>query len=260
MKFVIRDDDLNYFSGPADVDRWYADLFAQGIPVSFATIPFVTPRADVHVNVEAPYREYPISENAELVSYVKRQPMMHVMLHGCTHETVDGIFEYQRPSGLVKDTVRGKAELEKAFGPITVFVPPHDQISNHGLRALEAANLDLIRSKGSKNMLPRISSILVAFKMLAHRLRFISKSRSLMPAYPHVVSMGKHREAFAVRIESGTQLLMSWLRYAHAHGGDFVVTMHVHDMSEEKKQSLLVLINEAKNLGAECVPADRLFS
>lgn len=260
MKFVIRDDDLNYFSTPADVDRWYADIFRSNIPVSFATIPFVTPNADVHVKTDAEYREYAISENAELVSYVKSHPQMHIMLHGCTHETVNGVFEYQKTEDLGQDTLRGKAELEKTFGPITVFVPPHDQISNHGLLALESANLNLIRSKGSKNILPRFSSILVAFQMLLHRLRFIPKSRALMPAYPHVVSLGRHKEAFAVRIESGTDLVISWLRYAHARGGNFIVTLHVHDMTEEKKQTLLALVEEAKKLDAQFVPARELFS
>jgi predicted deacetylase len=260
MKFVIRDDDLNYFSAPADVDRWYSDIFAAGIPVSFAVIPFVTPHADVYTRADAPYREYAVSENTELVSYLNNQSLAHIMLHGCTHETVDGIFEYQKISGLTKDTLRGKAELETSFGPISVFVPPHDQISNHGLQSLEVAGLNLIRSKGSKNILVRFSSLVVAFKMLLHRLRFITKPRTLIPAYPHVVSLGRHQEAFAVRIESGTERLIGWLRYAYEHDGDFVVTMHIHDMTEEKKETLRTLIKEAKRLGAQFVPATELFS
>jgi hypothetical protein len=48
MKFVIRDDDLNYFSKPSDIAEWYKDIFAQGIPVGFAVIPFVKPTSDVY--------------------------------------------------------------------------------------------------------------------------------------------------------------------------------------------------------------------
>jgi len=135
MRFVIRDDDLNYFSTPQDIKQWYEDIFAQKIPVGFSVIPFVKPISDVYTQDILPEdKEYVIRQNKELVEYIKNHPLIEVLQHGCTHETKNGIFEYCKLSGLFEDTIRGKEELEKAFGQkIKVFVSPHDIISNHGV-------------------------------------------------------------------------------------------------------------------------------
>ena len=140
MQFVIRDDDLNYFSKPSDIERWYADIFAQHIPVGFSTIPFVKPVSDVYTaGAQEEEKEYPVSGNAELVAYVKSQPLIEILQHGTTHETKNG-YEYSKTSGLVADTRRGKEELQNTFGTQfhNVFVPPHDWIGNHGICAIEA--------------------------------------------------------------------------------------------------------------------------
>jgi hypothetical protein len=101
MKFVIRDDDLNYFSTPADVERWYADIFAAGITVGFSTIPFVKPVSDVYPKDIPPSdAEYPVSRNAALVEYVRNNERIEILQHGTTHETVlkgqRKVFEYAR--------------------------------------------------------------------------------------------------------------------------------------------------------------------
>ena len=86
MKFVIRDDDLNYFSQPADIDRWYTDIFAQGIPVGFSAIPFINPKKDAYqIGNSSEDKEYPISENTGLVAYVKDNPFIEILQHGVTH-------------------------------------------------------------------------------------------------------------------------------------------------------------------------------
>lgn len=261
MKFVIRDDDVNYFTTPADIDRWYADIFAQGIPVSFAAIPFVTPGSDVYTGTyPSPEREYPIGENTALVAYLAQQPLAAILLHGCNHVTCNGVFEYQKTAGLIEDTRRGKEYLEKVFERVvSVFVPPHDQISNHGIDALEKNNLNLIRSKGSKNIILRWSTIPVIIAMLWHRMRFMIRGRHHMPAYPFVLSAGAHQEAYSLRIESSIEDLLYGLHSSAARGGDMVVVMHIHDMSVEKKEKLQLLINASRAVHASFVSAEKLF-
>lgn len=248
MKFVIRDDDLNYFSKPDDIERWYADIFAQGIPVGFATIPFVKGVSDVYT-ADAPKDdiEHPISNNRELIEYVKGNPHIEILQHGVNHDRIDGIFEYARKVPLEK-TRRGKEELERAFGAkVRVFVPPHDWIHKSGIRSVEAAGLDIIRGRGTgaKNILPRFSYL---------RNIFLTK---LHPTYPFVLDCGKHKEAHSFRLEDAD--VFEGLAYANRKHGSFVIVAHVHGLTQEKKERLSKLIEQAKECGAQFVSPNELF-
>jgi hypothetical protein len=257
MKLVIRDDDLNFFSTPADVERWYADVFAQQVPVGFSTIPFVKPTSDVYTNSRSHEdREYPISQNTELVSYVAKQSLMEILQHGCTHETIGGIYEYRRTNGLIEATRRGKEELEHAFGrPVSVFVPPHDWIGSHGILAVEASGMDVIRGRGTglSNWILRWEYLVNFIRMLA--FRFPSYS-SVPPVYPHVLNFGKHREVCSYRLED--EDVFTGLAKLPADGV-FVVVTHLHTYTEEKKRRLVELIEAARKRGAEFVRPSELF-
>jgi peptidoglycan/xylan/chitin deacetylase (PgdA/CDA1 family) len=255
MQFVIRDDDLNFFSTPADIERWYADVFVQKIPVSFATIPLVRGMSDVYTN-NAPKdeREYPLGNNAELCSYLKNNPLIEVMQHGTTHVTKDGVYEYARTQGLVEETLRGKAELERALGKAPrVFAPPHDWIGTHGVIAVEAAGLDVIRGRGAglRNWLWRRQYAVIFVKMLWYRALHHF-------AYPHVLNFGKHRELCSYRVQDSD--VFEGLAYAHKKDGIFVVVMHLHAFTDEKKKRLLELIKQARGLGAQFVLPGAIFS
>lgn len=257
--FVIRDDDLSYFNTPDDVLKWYGDVFAEGIPVGFSTIPFATSKTDFHHSRGGePGREYGISENRELIDFITSNPMIEIMQHGCNHENVGGRYEYAVSNGLFEKTARGKAELCRAFGNVSVFVPPHDQISNHGILAIEHAGLNVLRSKGSKNFLPRCSYGIGLFKMILHILKY-KFLRKTLPPYPFTLDFGNHKEAYTARIELGTGELFWMMKDAFDKGGHFVVVTHINDMSAEKKQTLLDCISFAKKLGYQCAKPSELF-
>ena len=267
--FVIRDDDLAYFSSPKDIQEWYGETFAQDVPVTFSTIPYITLPNDAHL----PDREIPatgtffVGDNRELVAYVKENPLIEIALHGYTHQgTADGIFEYQQTEGLIEKTREGKVALEGAFGKtVNVFVAPHDQFSTHAILAIEKAGardalgMHIVRGKGVKNFLPRVSYVRAWIAMIVHRLRFMGTSRSDMPAYPHAINLGGHQEAFGIRIESGRDNLMRALRFTHAAGGNFILVNHIHDMTPAKKTLMMELIKEAKGMGARFVKTSELF-
>jgi hypothetical protein len=264
MKFVIRDDDLNYFSQPEEIERWYADIFAQDIPVGFAAIPFVTPASDVHPfypSATAPHvpdREYPIGENQALVTYVKGKPLIEILQHGTTHETVGGVFEYARPVARIQAR-RGKIELERAFGAsVQVFVPPHDWINSSGVDSVEAAGMDIIRGRGAglRNWAWSWKSLAIFARMLLFRFpRYVS---SAPPVYPYTLDFGRHEEACSYRLEDAD--VFDGLAYAHEKNGIFVVATHLHFYTEEKKERLLKLIVQARAHGAEFVRPSQLFS
>ena len=263
FKFVIRDDDLNFFSSPDDINRWYADIFAAGIPVGFAAIPFVRPQSDVYTGSADPAedsREHAFSANRSLVEYVRSQPLIELMQHGCTHVTESGMFEYQKSSGLFDDTLRGKKELENAWGrPVAVFIAPHDQFSNHALESVEKNNLNINRSKGTRNFRLDPRSLGTWVTMVSHRLRYLFTSPEKRPAYPMIRYAGSHQEAYSYRIELGLNRLLEGLSYAQTHGNHFVVTLHIHDMDDEKKRTLIQLIDAAKNAGAAFIYPRELF-
>lgn len=258
MKFVIRDDDLNYFSTPEDIELWYEDLFAQNIPVGFAAIPYVKPISDVYTGIESfEDREYPISKNEDLVSYVKQNQLIEILQHGTTHETVRGVFEY---AGTISryEARRGRDELERAFGrAVTVFVPPHDWIGSNGVRSVEAADMNIIRGRGAglRNWILRWQYISIFMQMLFYRISHVFKHKA--PAYPQVIDFGKHKEACSYRLEDTD--VFEGLRYVHQKDGIFVVVVHLHSFTQEKKNRLTSLIAEARTYGAEFLRPSALF-
>ncbi|MDB5195567.1 MAG: hypothetical protein JWO84_751 [Parcubacteria group bacterium] len=259
MKFLIRDDDLNYFSKPADIERWYTDIFDQGIPVGFSAIPFVTPASDVYTADTPPSEEEcPIGANTELTSYVKQHPLIEILQHGTTHATVNSIYEYQNPHITLTEAARGRMELERAFGsPIGIFVPPHDWIGGSGILSVEAAGMDIIRGRGAglRNFIPRFAYFVVFIKAVWHKLSHLGKEKT--PAYPYVLDFGKHKEVCSYRLEDTD--VFDGMEYAHRKKGIFVVVTHLHFFNEEKKARLLQVIKRANELNAEFVPPSALF-
>lgn len=265
MKFVIRDDDLCFFSKPEHIAAIYQKVFDLGIPVSFSSIPFIRLPNDAWLPrplpIESETGEFPISNNLDLVMYVKSNPLIEITQHGCTHQTPGGVFEYAQTSSLFEETLRGKKELEQTFDKsVSVFVAPHDQFSSHGICAIEQAGLNVIRGKGIKNFLPRFLYIIALFKMAVHLLRFIGQSRTRLPAYPFVLNLGGHREAFGVRIEAGYENLIRALHFAHVTGGNFILVNHIHDFDDERRVVMMKLIKAAQELNADFVAASKLFT
>jgi len=259
MKFIIRDDDLNYFSAPEDIERWYRPLFDMGIPVAFSVIPFVVPGKKGLYHGEQPeMKPYAFGGNDALAEYVRSNPLIEVMQHGYNHELGEG-FEYRRGADMAGATLEGKRELERAVGrEVSLFVPPHDAIDTKGIAAVEAAGMDIIRGTGSKNIMVRPSYIYAWVRMALHRMRFPKKSE--MPAYPYVVDFGRHREAYAVRLnDDNKEFLLKALRYAAKKRGNFIVTNHIFTTNETRMENLTVLIDEARRLGFSFSKPSELF-
>lgn len=257
--FIIRDDDLNYFSKISDIEFWYQDIFSKNIPVGFSVIPYVKSTSDVFTNgAIKDGKEYPIHLNKELVDYIKNNPLIEIFQHGCTHETVGGIFEYLSNKDLNKETTRGKIELESTFvKEISIFVSPHDQISNKGIKAIEKNNMNIIRSKGSRNFLFRKEYLLVLIKMVMHRLKNLNPINA--PAFPYVVNFRGHKEVYSHRISPDLELMKKWLHFAKDKNANFVLVTHLHYFTKEEKNNLNLIIKEAGDLGFTFGKAEDIF-
>lgn len=263
MKFVIRDDDLNYFSTPADIERWYQRIFSAGIPVGFSSIPFVTPSSDVYpfyppeTAIQVENKEYPIGDNNELVAYIKANPHIEILQHGTTHKTEAGVFEYARKISRT-ETIRGRKHLEHTFDTtVDIFVPPHDWIGESGIHSVEAAGMNIIRGRGAglRNLILRFRYLLNFIRMFLFKVRHALSGA--IPPYPFVLDFGRHKEVCSYRLEDID--VFTGLTYAHRKKGVFVVVTHLHFFNKEKEDRLLQLIQKARELGAEFVPPSRLF-
>ena len=267
MKFIIRDDDVNYFSTPDTISKWYADIFSMDIPVGFSAIPFVKSGSDVYTNnAQKSTAEFPIHENTDLVSFITNTSHIEILQHGTTHENKQAhgrtLFEY---AGLVSrdEAKRGREELERAFGaPVTVFVPPHDWIDSSGILSVEHAGMNIIRGRGAglRNWIFRIEYISVCIQMLLFRIAYVFLTkRGLVkpPAYPRVLNFGRHKEMCSYRLEDAD--VFAGLEYASRTQGIFVLVTHLHYYDTEKKTLLLKLIARAKELDAEFVRPSSIF-
>jgi len=230
----------------------------ENIPVSFSVIPFVKNNSDVYVGeLSKNIKEHPIGENIELVNYLNKNNNIEILQHGCTHETINGIFEFKRNEGLFKEIRRGNEYLKKIFGSVDIFVAPHDSISNHGIKAVESVGLNIIRSKGFYNFVFRYQYLIGIIRMILHRIKYIN--RYIAPAYPYVIDLGLHKEVYSNRIIKDKELLKKWLNFSIEKNSHFVVVTHLHYFDNEIKEILLYLINEAKNSGFSFVKASELF-
>lgn len=142
MRYVIlRDDDTNALTPVAWLEKLYRPFLDRALPVTLATIPNV--RTDITYGpgilegflvARNGYskNEAPISENAELVEYLKANPGYHFAQHGYNHEFIRGACEFEqsdRPD-LVRRLEGGIRLLEETgLGRPQAFVAPYDRFT-----------------------------------------------------------------------------------------------------------------------------------
>jgi hypothetical protein len=172
MKFVIRDDDLNYFFDPIDIEKNFRDIW-DICPISMSVIPFVkgdwkkqiahfegiSPgviNEDVLKSIQSNNTIFPISDNNELTKFVNKEikrNRIHITIHGIHHRNEDpevpqlhsnyGIgAEFFTSRDLYGPLKAAIIYLEKTFNqPIKVFTPPQNLLSLNGIKAVNKAGL-----------------------------------------------------------------------------------------------------------------------
>jgi hypothetical protein len=146
MKYVIlRDDDTNALMPAECLEQLYRPFLDRGLPVCLSVIP--------NVSVEAAYapgrpeqflvtppasdrRLVPIGENPRLVDYLKSNPLFRVAQHGCSHDTVEGLreFDHNNRQEIARRLDQGMRLMEQAgLGRPGAFVAPYDRLSRAGL-------------------------------------------------------------------------------------------------------------------------------
>lgn len=158
IPFILRDDDISYFTRPKMIEQLYAEAWDLGCPVSLSVIPkcssaipsdkaFFGERTQYDPLIPPDSRgrgeSFPIDTNEELCSFLRTlvtERKVHVMQHGLTHEKINGKGEFEHPNKqlLVGRLSEGEEILKRAGLQANVFVPPFEKISLSGWKAISS--------------------------------------------------------------------------------------------------------------------------
>jgi uncharacterized protein DUF2334 len=232
LHFCIRDDDTNYFTTPEELERAYGRITRWG-PVSLAVVPFCragTSKA-VPEKLRRTWSVHPLHENRALVEYLREKVSagrFEIMLHGYHHDEPHDRPEFAQHDDLRRKVREGRTYLEELLATtIRVFVPPHNAIRRHGLRAVAGEGLHLAGGAGVRGGWPLLSA---ATWELWWRLRRWRKSGGL--GVPWILDLGDHREiaGTAVTPLSGLKNNQMTLESAFNVGGVFCAATHYWEL------------------------------
>ncbi|MBI2512577.1 MAG: DUF2334 domain-containing protein [Opitutae bacterium] len=138
---ILRDDDTNALTPVASLERLYRPFLERQLPVNLAVIPEVRrattdPRGNREGFVPAGQGEptVPLAKSPELVRYLKANPNLHLVQHGCHHDCFE--FAISDAREIAQRFERGAQRfVEAGFAAPVTFVAPHDRFSPASLAA-----------------------------------------------------------------------------------------------------------------------------
>jgi len=267
MKFAIRDDDVNFFTNPTELEYIYKELWQQNICVSFSVIPFAV-KSYYCGDRERFYqdeKQNPVGENKELVEFLRekiKEKKVSIMLHGFSHQykvavdkksepvlaTQDNLINFRKNKlgknlcwygeyswkpyeQMKKETKIGKEYLEDLFQiKITVFVPPSNDISKEGVKAVAECGLNIsgtiMLSKFNRPV--NIYSIRNWFLRIWWRLNYNK-------IYPYVMNYGRHKELCAYGLVPNVTFenLKQQFNFCRKINAPFVLSIHYWEIIEK---------------------------
>lgn len=229
IKFAIRDDDINYFTKPEELEGIYKNIWDK-IPISLAVVPFqsCTKTGAVPEKHWNGNEVFPIENNNELVSFLKgkiRENKVSIMLHGYSHKDYKNGHEFGAGENLHEKVKEGRTYLENLFSvKIKTFVPPHNFLSKKGLSAVISNGLNILGSFSfSLNSRPFELNNVVNF---IKRKSFQLKNKCFY--YPFPIKFINHSELDCFSLISSTDFdtLRQRFELAVNYGGNFCLALH----------------------------------
>lgn len=273
--FVIRDDDLSYWTDVNEIENLYKDLFDKGIKISFATIPKSIQSknlGDFKTFYQLKGSETLIHKNVDLVMYIKdmlKKDRIEIMLHGYNHnyylKSINKLFDatienkkkltesYQKFQFigeyninnfdfLLRKTKEGKQYLEDTFEiKIKNFVPPSNQLSRAGIKAIINNKLNL---SGLIGYTYDRENTLIGYKTFLKRIIFKLNNHGIH--YPYVSDYGKHHELAAMSITPTTDFIRvkKYLDYCINQNLPIQFSTHYWELNGSLKSKFLMIIYE----------------
>lgn len=275
MRFlVIRDDDLSFWTSLDEIYSVHEHLFSRKIKVSFAVIPFAVKMfylGDFNSFYQDINNSMPLDKNKDLVEYLKEKinlGLVEIMLHGYNHiyffrygkDILPATFENLKPfrdSGrkvyflgeyacqdyhtLKAKTKEGKKYLEDIFGiKIKNFVPPSNQISKEGIRAIIDNKLNLSGLIGKT-----YNRELTLRGLFSFIDRIFWKIRYKDITYPKVVNYGFHKElvGYTLSPSSDFKRIYKQLDFCSKNNYPFQIATHYWELKGILKYKFYELID-----------------
>jgi predicted deacetylase len=269
MKVALRDDDTSYFTEPARLEAVYHDVWDR-IPVGLAVIPQAAGFVDKAIPEKYwdAGRSFALDENAALVASLRsllNAGRVTISQHGYTHEDYPDGHEFQAAPDLESRLARGQAYLERVLDTrIRVFVPPHNALSKRGLKAIDAAGLNLLGSFLSfrPSMRPWDLRTPANWWRIKQYRSGTSRTKADRLVYPHVLRYRNHAEFGCYGLIPNTTFaeLKKGFDEARAAGGNFCLATHYWEVDAALKRVLVEFLDYAAGFdGVTFVPVEQLF-
>ena len=263
IKFAIRDDDTCYWTSPEELESVYRQIWDDGYKVSLSVVP-----CSVRSLNQGSWEEFcqeteqrSIADNKELISFLRegiRKKQVSVMLHGFSHQymvkakgvpglivptkenlsslprgnTLQWLGEYtwKGYDRLKKETLLGKELLEDELREkISVFVPPSNDISAEGVRAVSDCGLNISGSV----LLRKFNRKFDRFGIKNWLLKFFWK-RHYHDLYPFTMIYRNHCELAAFGLVPGVsaQSLLRSIQLCVDVDAPFVLSTHYWEVNK----------------------------
>ena len=269
MKVGLRDDDTSYFTDPERLEAVYHDVWHR-IPVGLAVIPQAAGFVDKAIPEKYwdAGRSFPLDENAPLAASLRalvKAGRVTISQHGYTHEDYPDGHEFQAAPDLESRLAHGQAYLERVLDTrIRVFVPPHNALSKRGLRAIDAAGLNLLGSFLSfrPSMRPWDRRTPGNWWRINQYRSKTSRTKADRFVYPHVLRYRNHAEFGCCSLIPNTTFdeLKGAFDEARAAGGNFCLATHYWEVDATLKSVLVQFLDYAESFpDVTFVPVERLF-
>lgn len=251
MKFILRDDDINYHYSAEQLAKWY-DGVIDKCPVSICIPAFVKGDFFRWVKVfesHTPYDEnewlengvpYKLGNNKELVEYIRslvNTNKASISMHGIHHRNeemdippVANNFirgaEFYTNNDYTENVKEAKEYLEDLFNvEIFSFSPPQNMINCHGLEAIRNNGLSLcadwIRS-------PRLLKTMLSFYGIGGTIKILYYRFVLGHFYPYIIKHNNIGYVGHCRLQPGNtyQEIIDSFKYSYKKDGIFVLSTH----------------------------------
>ena len=238
IPFIIRDDDLCYFTNPEELNSIYHDIWNE-FPITFATVPFQKGTFAGHIPLKYWHSKkiYPIGDNKELVNFIKvhrSKKNIDLVLHGIHHTYNIKRFKIIPELVNFKDDFNcslkeAKEYLDDLFGvDINIFVPPSNTMGKEISKTLIRENWNLLNYPGIRRNTRSLISIrhqYARIKRLIHFLIYkidmtnplVWKNRWEIGAHTLTPStdLGKLKKAFLLALNRNHPFLMATHYWEH---------------------------------------------
>lgn len=275
MKFILRDDDINYHYSAEQLAKWYEGII-DVCPISICIPAFVKGDFFRWVKVfesHTPYDEnewlengvpYKLGDNKELVDYIRslvNTNKASISMHGIHHRNeemdmppVANNFirgaEFYTNNDYSENVKEAKVYLEDLFNvKIVSFSPPQNMINCNGLEAIRNNGLSLcadwIRS-------PRLPKTMLSFYGVEGTIKILYYRFILGHQYPYII----HHKGIDLighcRLQPGNSYdeIINSFNYCYQKKGVFVLSTHSYgfdtkmaDGSGTMKETLTKVLN-----------------